>query len=312
MLWTHRSLLRYELPESLLANLFTCYDPSTGFARGENPPLSKGVSPIDPSRFKRLPGFDVWPPDLGLGQAQLKIMTVGGSTSDRCCGGSWPMHLQQLLAEKAGITALVFNGGCASYHAGQELQKIQRDGPALMPDLILSLSGINDMPWMHVQDRHPYLHQYQAKVAEGLGAQSSEYESFTLGLPCNTPSSDNWLRHTSYGQAAAGVLGAHYLAFLQPAMGAGAFEPSEEEQRIWSEQVTEQYLESIEEHYGAIRARLPEFPFITDISQVFAEESDVYMEYRHPGEKGNQLIAQRIFQELVTRQILISEHSIAG
>jgi len=87
-----------------------------------------------------VPGFAVYgDPDA---PDALRIVALGGSTTDPLDPGNWPRALQRLLANQ-GVPAVVFNGGVSGYSSNQELLKLIRDALPLEPDLVLSLSGIN-------------------------------------------------------------------------------------------------------------------------------------------------------------------------
>ena len=104
----------------------------------------------------------------------IRIFALGGSTTDPIfsLGGPstgpgyeecWPKILQDLLND-VGIPAVVFNGGVAGYSSNQELLKLVRDVLPLKPDIVLSLSGINDLGFVHSVERHPMVHPHLDKT----------------------------------------------------------------------------------------------------------------------------------------------------
>ena len=146
---------------------------------------------------------------------------------------------------------------------------------------------------------HPSLHHQQVLMAHALAATKA-VGSYLLGLPYTVSSADNWLRNMRMMNRIAEDIGCRFLAFLQPAMGVGPFEPSPDERRIMEEQLDRvkfahggPYLDAARRHYDVVRGRLGEHPFVIDITDVFAGESDVYAEYRHPNDRGHRLIAER-------------------
>ena len=205
----------------------------------------------------------------------------------------------------------LFNGGCASYHAGLELLKILRDAPAIKPHLILTLSGINDIDIGHSDPRWPLLNKAHFNLARDLCAQVTGLASFSSGLKHTSADWQNWLRHCSVMNAVAGALDAKFVAFLQPTMGSVKFMPNENEQEMIRTQADmcfihgQPYLEYTREYYDNIRSHLQnhECDFIVDISQIFNGMSDVFLEYRHPNSNGHRIIAEAIFAHLKHRLI---------
>lgn len=101
----------------------------------------------DPEHLKAMgynvtPGFVTY--DSGVSGDALKIVVLGGSTSDPALGYSWPELLAGVLKER-GAKATVLNGGVAGYSSNQELIKLTRDVLPLGPDIVISMSGVNDL-----------------------------------------------------------------------------------------------------------------------------------------------------------------------
>lgn len=76
----------------------------------------------------------------------LRIVTLGGSTTDPHNKGHWPGVFSQILEAK-GIAAQVFNGGVGSYSSKQEVIKLIRDALSLSPDVVVSVDGATTWAW---------------------------------------------------------------------------------------------------------------------------------------------------------------------
>ena len=131
------------------------YDPILGYAKMDND----------------MAGYGLWPTNSRLTEKTLKVMVMGGSTS------TWPLTTwSKLLCEKIksrGRDCVIFNGAVEGYFSGQELLKVIRDAPAIKPDIVISLSGINDLGHLHNIHNLPMLHKYQAYVADVVTAGNS-------------------------------------------------------------------------------------------------------------------------------------------
>ena len=63
--------------------------------------------------------------------------------------------------QRHGFEVVIFNGGIISYGVAQEFLKLSRDVLALKPDIVLSLSGVNDVNLRTSYLEHPMIHIYQ-------------------------------------------------------------------------------------------------------------------------------------------------------
>lgn len=114
-----------------------------------------------------------------------------------------------------------------------------------------------------------------------------------------------WRYNVTTMRAVAESIGATYLVFLQPTMGlAGedtkAMSPHDAGQY---QSIGKDYLQNLNETYAGIRAECAKLDFCVDISGLlkYAGE-DLYHDPRHPNAKGNKAVAQRVFDEIVSRK----------
>ena len=87
------------------------YDPSFGYAHDFR----------QDTEVTGIPSFDIWPSNGDPRKADLKIVTLGGSTTDYRQGAKWARFLAENL-NKREIKTIVFNGGCGGYSSSQELK----------------------------------------------------------------------------------------------------------------------------------------------------------------------------------------------
>ena len=262
------------------------YDPLLGFAKQTND----------------IPGYDIWPTDANFSGPNLKIMISGGSTS------TWPLGVwSKLLGKKltgTGYATIIFNGGVEGYSSSQELIKSMRDMPAIKPDYLISLSGINDLGKLHCLPNHPFVHRYQSHVSDYIVDANEAFSGWNCGLPYSESSSETWLRNVTNMYNLASALGIPFLACLQPTMVYGNYAPMEEELELLSpfaERVLDtgkSYTQEACEFYDNVRSKLNSYPetyhFILDLSHLFENKSALYRDYRHQNEKGDEIIASAI------------------
>ena len=112
-----------------------------------------------------LPGFVIY--GDAMAEDAFWIVALGGSTTDPIDGNNWPKQMQEILASE-GVPAVVYNGGVSGYSTSQELFKLIRDVLPLEPDLIISLSGVNDLAFLHSMPGHPMVHPYQKRLLDTI------------------------------------------------------------------------------------------------------------------------------------------------
>ena len=96
---------------------------------------------IDYTKTGGIPGWAVY----GDGKSGKKIMILGGSTSSEVYyPENWVSKFyKKLRAEGIGVT--LYNGAHEANGVYQELQRLIRDIGYIKPDIVISLSGVNDV-----------------------------------------------------------------------------------------------------------------------------------------------------------------------
>ena len=274
---------------------YRIYDPTLGHAR--DPAKA-------PPEVRMIPGYDLWPVDMRSTDAVNRIITLGGSTTDWFGECRWAMHLAN-AANQAGFPTLVMNGGCGGYSSHQELLKLYRDSPALQPTLVVSFGGINDfVEWSW--PKHPMLNQFQVHLAKVIGTEKSAFDGFTLGLPNDMKPWEFWLRNGRAMRFMAEDMGANFIQCLQPTMGTAPYNPTPEEQRIL-DAPGQDYYRVLDAFYSGCRASVgtPRHDHLVDLTRIFTGMSDLFhVDSRHADDRGNQIIAKAVFDELVSRDWL--------
>jgi len=272
---------------------YSTFDPHIGFSKTKSD----------------LAGYDIWPEGRGVTSGnRLKIMATGGSTST-WPGGEWGKDLGKILESK-GHDVIIFNGGMGGYSTSQELLKVLRDAPALKPEVVVSLSGVNDMGFLHNVPRHPLLHRYQHLTARYLKDNLSAFQNWVAGVPEQVEASDVWIRNIRLMHAISAVYGAKFFSFLQPTMVYGDYKVAASEEELLKPQAYRtletgrSYIDEVTHFYDGARDRLKqnkdELHYVHDLSYVFAGKSNLYRDYRHQNEQGDLLIAEKIADALQT------------
>ncbi|MBX3176532.1 MAG: SGNH/GDSL hydrolase family protein [Candidatus Hydrogenedentes bacterium] len=275
--------------------------------------------------LRHLPGFVIY------GEADnehaLTVVALGGSTTDPLVEENWPRMLANQFAA-AGIPARVYNGGVAGYSSSQELLKLLRDVLPLDPDLVISLNGVNDIGYLHAVPDHPMIHPYQRRVLASLAgdrplsipllpnavraalrlAGGNAAPGMNWGTPVDAPPHDQWLRNVRAMHAAAGEFGVPYLCVLQPILGFGHYEASPEERAMLDETAAQHaprrdYIADMQAFYRNASEAAGAYPFIMDLTGVFAGKSGMYRDSRHQTPAGVRVLAEAIYAHLEARNL---------
>lgn len=255
--------------------------------------------------------YDLYPPGLHQRDARFRLMVLGSSTT-QFPKGMWPQFLTILLNSRVKST-LTYNGATSGYFSSIELLKVLRDTPGIDPNLIVSMSGIADIGMLHARPTTPLFHRNASSIANLLVGKVKAFSRTTYGVPEKIEAHELWLRNTRLIRVVAEELGVPYICFLEPTLARGGLNPCEKEKLIInSEKMNRQmpntgrsYREEANYFYDNVQKALAERPdyydHIVDISNVFEGHSVVYRDFRHANERGNKLIARRMFEELQAR-----------
>lgn len=274
-----------------------------------------------------LPGFVIY--GDAMAEDAFWIVALGGSTTDPIDGNNWPKQMQRILASE-GLHAVVCNGGVSGYSTSQELFKLIRDVLPLDPDLVISLSGVNDIAFIHSAPGHPMVHPYQKRLLETVTgerevmflpntrrwirrwrAQDTPEIERVLGVNYGPQVAANhaehWARNTRLMHAVAQASNIEYLSFLQPILGVGAYDPAPEDEKLLQDAVKTygpNYLPLAKDFFAGAGREARQMTFVVDLIDVFNGETRLYRDQRHPNAEGYGQIAQTIRDELNARGLL--------
>lgn len=243
----------------------------------------------------------------------LRIVTLGGSTTDYSYSSikSWPQILHELL-EQQGISNIVYNGGVCGYSSCQERDKFLRDILCLKPDIVLSLTGVNDINWTLVCKENPYYSDYFVNkmvksISENVSEHNNKGDKLRLGLTPTMEDYENWYRNERIMHGVAKEFGIKFYAFLQPFIFEGDYEMSDFEKN-WMQYFLKDGLndhpamkmiyEGYSAFYTGAKKLIKDCDYIYDITNAFDDAVGVYTDGVHCDFIGNELLAKAILNKL--------------
>lgn len=231
----------------------------------------------------RQPGYAVYGDG---GEDDLKILILGGSTSTdgHYRPRSWSYRFYQKL-KNAGFNVTVYNGSACGYDIVQEMLRLLRDGAYLRPDYVISMSGLNNIARKRRTENQFCITTFIDWI--NALAPGKKYES---GLSCEETLYDFWYRNTKILKIIAEFYGAKFYSFLQPVNLAKSettlFETVMHEKRDMLEN-TRIYRE---------KARLEKDGVYRNLIDKFDAEKGMYIDYCHYSGRGNEMLAEIVFQ----------------
>lgn len=226
------------------------------------------------------------------------IFITGGSTSssDLFLEKSWPEYLSEILEEK-GFSYCIYNSASEGDRAYQEFIKLFRDGIALNPAMVITYDGANEM-LREAQSEDFFYQGFHRTLFKRMATSSDTYVEWG-----NLDSyRDDFIRWRYYMKCMNGLCAEFsipFYCFCQPILF-NKPEPDDLEKNIILTlgygDTRDEFLDS----YRSFRKKAEEmskenYGWYTDLSDVFDSESDVYIDHVHLLEKGNKIIAERIF-----------------
>ena len=236
--------------------------------------------------------------------ARRVIAILGGSTSDPCVyeWKSWGEYLFNNHLSK-DETALVI-GATAGYSSSEELFKLIRDVMPLNPYLVISYSSVNDNDTLF-----PYENSYKHKLFKKISAMriedpygNSGVGEFIGGVQRKSvKGSEKWLTNQRIMNAVCREFGIQFVCILQPNLITKQKEKKDEEILFY---VQDQIKKQRVRFNNGIENKVDEYDFIENGVHWLDGEDGLFYDYCHLNEKGNMIIADKIFDCLKRRKLL--------
>lgn len=234
----------------------------------------------------------------------LVIATLGGSTTDlNFDPNNWPYWLKEFIEEK-GHQVLIHSAGVAGYNSSKELLKMLRDILTLKPDIIISLSGINEF-FQHIEG-FPFTNEYELHVSENrptflfpnisalLQTTILTQEKVSLGVYNNNSAAQHWINNMRNMKAIADEHEIIFIPILQGALGTADRSFTQKEYKLMEEKIDAYNYKYATAHYKEVRSQLENHPYINDFSQFFLDNDHYLIDLCHVTTEGNQELARRI------------------
>lgn len=244
-----------------------------------------------------------------------KVLVLGNSTSESSLGGMkcWSYYLWKKLSIEMKQNVVVYNGGLSGFNSAQEFLKLSRDGLELKPDMVVSLSGCNDVEGFGTTVKGKlFLNSYQKRMWDNItqtpnAVPDSLYmrNMRKLFWGVETEKSDFclWLENEKRMYALCQGFGIDFIGYLQPLITQGGYKMDERMKKLLLDAGTklEEYAKAQKEFVDGVRSSLADFPYIRDLTKLFYNMTEMYHDHYHYVETGNQLIANQVAKDIIEK-----------
>lgn len=238
-----------------------------------------------------------------------KIAVLGGSTTDGTLFPfkSWPeIMFDQICNDKI----VVYNAGVSGYTSAQELIKLIRDIIRLKPNMIIVYDGYNDtsetnacpgryFEFTYLKQALDFAKKHMNRDWDFIAKDSGEEESKDV-LPV-VGNFENWLMNVEMMHAIAKDRGIKFYSFLQPMLSNKKLLTSAEEGIMFEIEKFQGLQQTVlmgKEFRRKIQDVVESHSYICDLSYLFDNYDDVYMDICHVRESANRIIATEILKRI--------------
>ena len=204
----------------------------------------------------------------------------------------------------------VYNAGVSGYTSAQELIKMIRDVLLLKPNMIIVYDGYNDtseinacpgkyFEFSYLKKALDYAQKHINHDLEFLSDENDETEYNTF-LPV-IDNFENWLKNIEIMHAIAVDQGIEFRSFLQPMLSSKKNLTKEEKGILFEVE----YFSGLKktslmgkEFRRRIAAILMSHEYICDLSDIFDNIPNMYIDICHVREGANEIIAEKILRNI--------------
>lgn len=237
-----------------------------------------------------------------------KIVVLGGSTTDGKLFPfkSWP---EIMFDQINNDSVQVYNAGVSGYTSAQELIKLIRDIILLKPDVVIVYDGYNDTSEINARPGKYFEFIYLKEALDfARNHMSHKWDFISQGEEIDRTAAypvlgnfENWLMNIEMMHAITVDRGIKFYAFLQP-MLSSKMNLTKEEKGILFEAENFCGLKKTSLMGRKFRSKIADVvnshDYIHDLSDIFDDQEDIYMDICHVREGANEIIAAAILRKI--------------
>lgn len=240
-----------------------------------------------------------------------KIVVLGGSTTDGKLYPfpSWPKIMYDKI-NNSKIT--VYNAGVSGYTSAQELIRLIRDIVLMKPDMIIVYDGYNDsseinacpgkyFEFSYLKEALDFARKHMSHDWDFISEDNGEGEEEKENAIPVIGNFENWLMNIEMMHAISSDREIKFYSFMQPMLSSKK-NLTKEEKGILFEVENFQRLKTTsfmgKEFRNKIGDVVKTHDYIYDLSHIFDDVQDVYMDICHVRTGANEIIAEEILKRI--------------
>lgn len=239
-------------------------------------------------------------------QNSFTIVTLGNSTTE---GQLYPFKCWvEFLCDKLSMDKVsIYNCGVSTYTTSQELIKFERDILNMHPNMVISLDGVNEAHTGETPFAFNYLNEIFDFVNKDVSYKRKYQEdSIFRGIPNQKDKVEIMIQNFEIINIICRNWGIVYHAFVQPNICSKQNRTPREEGILVSNEymMSKEIMEYLYTYRSIITEKINDKlkNWLHDMSFVFDDVNEVYIDLCHVNEKGNKIIADEIWK-IIERDI---------
>lgn len=221
----------------------------------------------------------------GQEKAKVRILILGGSTSaENNHPENWVSKLYYKLKRNL-ISAVIYNGAYPGNDIVDEVLRLLRDGYHLNPQIVISLSGVNNTYYKKTSNQFN-----EDSIVNWIRCFASNQE-YCSGVNSDETLYSFWNRNISLLKLVTEFFGARFYGFLQP------MNITMSQMSLWEKSTYE-----IEEHIlGAkdfVQFASNEGEYI-NLMHIFEHQNEMYFDMCHYTDRANEIIADKVYETIL-------------
>lgn len=232
----------------------------------------------------------------------LKIMILGGSTSTEKAytTESWVSKMYSKYFRDNNVT--IYNGADCGFDVVQELLVLLRDGPVIKPDIVISLSGVNnlfdrsDIAFINIQSYFEdssyadVVNNFNVWLMAHMFSTIAPQSYLNSGLKSDEDNFEFWKRNEKIICGVAKIIGAKPYVFLQPMN----IDERNMDMYEYSLHIAEQNREAQKEFLSKCKNN----DFYINAISILSGKDKMYIDAAHYTDKANEIIATYVYEKI--------------
>ena len=218
---------------------------------------------------------------------RINIIVLGGSTSAEVWSPeNWVSKLYYKLCQN-NIRTTIYNGAHEGNDIVQEILRLLRDGHVLKPDIVISLSGVNNLQYRRQVDNpfnvEDFAIWFKSLTSEGICCS---------GVYCKESLYSFWSRNVSLLKTISEFYGASFFGFLQP-INLSMEHMTLREKSIYEEERTS------EEGIREFRQFACDNEDYINLMRLFEHKEGMFFDCAHYTNMAHEIIANKVYEAII-------------